>query len=98
MEKRENVLTLPKSVLMNRDMLNHTAGLFVLDSNSRAIRKPVETGLSHEDVIEITMGLAETDRVVARGGFNLKDGDPVQIVNRDRPGQPDGQKRTEAGN
>lgn len=97
-EKRQNVLTVPKSALMSWDMLKHTAMIFEIDSAYRAFRKPLETGLIHEDSIEITAGLSETDHVVIRGGFNLKDGDKVQIVNPVDPKQTDAPNSTEAVN
>ena len=38
------------------------------------------TGATSGDQVEIVSGLAKGDRVVTRGGFNLRDGDPVEVV------------------
>lgn len=80
--ERPDVLTLPKSALLAWDMQNHASSVFVVDDGGIASLRQLTTGLSQEDSIEISSGVSETDQVVVRGGFNLKSGDRVQVVNQ----------------
>jgi RND family efflux transporter MFP subunit len=55
-------------------------GEFVfLEENSKAVMKPVKTGLRQGDYVQITEGLASGDRLIVFGGTNLSDGDPVSV-------------------
>ncbi len=51
----------------------------MLDGDKVALRT-VETGLTSGGLIEIRKGLSEGDRVIARAGTFLKDGDAVRAV------------------
>jgi RND family efflux transporter MFP subunit len=77
-EERSNVLTLPRAALMNWDIENGTARVFLVDDEDAAKLREVKTGLNQEDLVEIKEGLSEGERVVLRGGFNLQEGDLVQ--------------------
>ena len=59
--------------------------LVVTDDKVEA--REVRTGLSDEDDIEIRSGLSEGERVVARAGSFLRDGDRVRPVPLARQGQ-----------
>ena len=47
------------------------------DDRGAAQRRP---GLPMRDDIEVTSGLTAGERVVTRGGFNVRPGDPVKVV------------------
>jgi RND family efflux transporter MFP subunit len=76
---RSGVLLLPRAALSSWDVEKRTAEVFVV-SGDRAQRRTVETGATAGDAIEIRSGLAAGDRVVTRGGYNLKDGDRVAVA------------------
>jgi RND family efflux transporter MFP subunit len=76
---RENVLQVPRSSLLNWDVNNRKADVFLVQVGL-AHRKTVGTGGSTGDLIEVTQGLARGDVVVTRGAFNLKEGDRVKVV------------------
>jgi RND family efflux transporter MFP subunit len=55
-------------------------GQFVfVEENSTAVIKPVKTGLSQGDYVQITEGLVSGDRLIVFGGTNLSDGDKVSV-------------------
>jgi multidrug efflux pump subunit AcrA (membrane-fusion protein) len=54
----------------------------VLEGNS-VRERPIEIGLSTGGLVEVRKGLAEGDRVIARAGTFLKDGDIVRPVETD---------------
>ncbi|MEH3117320.1 MAG: efflux RND transporter periplasmic adaptor subunit [Methylorubrum populi] len=56
-------------------------------AEDRVEAREVRTGLSDEDDIEIRSGLAEGERVVARAGSFLRDGDRVRPIPVARQGQ-----------
>ncbi|HAA02842.1 MAG TPA: efflux RND transporter periplasmic adaptor subunit [Syntrophobacteraceae bacterium] len=85
-EERANVLTLPRTVLNNWDLQKNTARVFVVDDQGLAQVRTVTTGLSSEDVVEVTSGVGSSDQVVFRGGFNLREGDRVQVSEKGRKG------------
>ena len=49
-----------------------------------ANRRTVQTGAVMGDFVEIISGLATDEQVVVRGGFNLKDGDRVNVTQVNR--------------
>lgn len=61
---------------------NDTEGEYVytVDSNAKARRTRVTSGMSLGDRIEILDGLNEGDQVITRGFINLAAGKPVEIV------------------
>jgi RND family efflux transporter MFP subunit len=78
-EERPNALTLPRTALNGWDLQKGTARVFVIDAEGLARTRPVTTGLGSEDLVEVTSGVSLSDRVVVRGGFNLREGDRVQV-------------------
>jgi len=42
--------------------------------------------LSNEDLVEVTSGVGASDQIVFRGGFNLREGDRVQVSEKGRSG------------
>lgn len=77
--KRPGVLHVPRTALLSWDVAAKTGDLIVLD-NTLARRRTVKTGSVSGDLVEIASGLSNGEAVVVRGGFNVKDGDPVKVV------------------
>jgi membrane fusion protein (multidrug efflux system) len=75
---RSGVLMLPRAALASWDVDKQTAEVFVLDGD-RARQRSIQTGAVSGDTIEVRSGLSAGDRVVTRGGYNLKDGDRVKV-------------------
>ncbi|MCM3878356.1 MAG: efflux RND transporter periplasmic adaptor subunit [Thermoanaerobaculia bacterium] len=77
--ERANVLTAPRAAILSWDLAQKQAVLYALEGET-ARKRTVTTGATSRDQVEIVSGLAKGDRVVTRGGFNLRDGDAVEIV------------------
>lgn len=77
--KRAGVLVVPRSALVSWDTVSRQAALFVVDGGL-AKRVTVETGAVPGDGVEVVKGLAPGQEIVTRGGFNLRDGDRVQVA------------------
>jgi RND family efflux transporter MFP subunit len=77
--ERANVLTAPRAAILSWDLAQKQAVLYALEGEI-ARKRTVTTGATSGDQVEIVSGLAVGDRVVTRGGFNLRDGDAVEIV------------------
>lgn len=76
---RNDVLQVPRSALLDWDVEHHTAAVFVVEQD-RAVRRPVRTGRAAGEQVEIAAGLEPGRQVVARGAFNLKDGDRISAA------------------
>ena len=76
---RASVLQVPRAALLNWNLEQRTAEVFVVTGDS-ATRRQVTTGLSTGTAVEISKGLAAGDRVVTRGGFAIRDGDRVAVA------------------
>jgi RND family efflux transporter MFP subunit len=74
---RAQALLVPGDAVVRRD---GRAFVFTVDGEGRVTEVPVEVGSPHGDMIEVREGLAEADRVVARGAGFLGDGDLVRVV------------------
>ena len=71
-----------EAVLVPRDALVlRREGIYVYRVNQESIaeRVSVQTGIAESDHIEVIGGIREHDRVVIRGGENLRPGMPVQV-------------------
>ena len=77
--KRAGILQAPRTSLLTWDVAGKKGDLFVVDGGI-AKRRTVQTGSVMGDFVEIRSGLALDEQVVTRGGFNLKDGDLVNIT------------------
>lgn len=53
--------------------------VFLLEDN-KAKKVSITTGLSHDDLVEITSGLEPGDIMIDRGARSIKDGDTVSII------------------
>ncbi|MEW6667668.1 MAG: efflux RND transporter periplasmic adaptor subunit [Thermodesulfobacteriota bacterium] len=76
---RQGVLQIPRSSLLNWNLTENSADVFVVNEDRGELRR-VRTGAASGDFVEITSGLAPGDRVVTRGAFNLRSGDRVRVV------------------
>ncbi|MFZ2446187.1 MAG: efflux RND transporter periplasmic adaptor subunit [Syntrophobacteraceae bacterium] len=76
-EERPGVLALPKTAFSSRDINKNSARVFVIQEGEVAKVREVATGIEDQNMVEIRSGLDHGERVVNRGGFNLRDGDRV---------------------
>lgn len=76
---RRKVLQVPRGALAGWDMTAKKGRLFVVEGNL-ARQREVATGAVAGDQVEIAAGLKPAEQLVIRGGFNLKDGDRVNVV------------------
>jgi RND family efflux transporter MFP subunit len=74
--ERETTL-LPRDALVYR---GQQPGVYTVDSDLAKFR-PVETGLTQEDKVEVTNGLKAGDVVITRGSNLVKDGDRIRREN-----------------
>ncbi len=79
--KRPAVLQIPRAALLSWDVERHVGDVFIV-TGEIAERRTVRTGQTTPDTVEVVEGLIAGDRVVTRGGFNLRPGDRVQVVTR----------------
>lgn len=77
--KRQAVLQVPRTALLSWDVAAGKGDLIVVD-NTFARRRTVRTGSVSGDLVEISSGLSKEEAVVTRGGFNVKDGDRVNVI------------------
>jgi RND family efflux transporter MFP subunit len=75
--RKENILTLPASVMVERD---GAAFVFVVDEG-KARQRPVRIGLRNDELVEVVAGLQATDQVIQRGRNKVKDGQAVDVLN-----------------
>jgi RND family efflux transporter MFP subunit len=76
---RAGVLRIPRAGLLSWDVVEKRGDVFVAEGAS-VKRRTVRTGSVVGDFVEVTSGLSLGEKVVTRGGFNLKDGDRVSIL------------------
>jgi membrane fusion protein, multidrug efflux system len=76
---RDSVLKVPQAALLTWDVPARKAEVFVVDG-SVARRQTVRTGNVAGDQVEIPSGLTAGQQVITRGGFNVKDGDKVDVT------------------
>jgi RND family efflux transporter MFP subunit len=81
--KRTGILSIPRVALLSWDVAGKKGDLFVVKGEI-ANRRTVQTGAVMGDFVEIISGLASDEQVVVRGGFNLKDGDRVNVTQVNR--------------
>jgi RND family efflux transporter MFP subunit len=77
--KRTDIIRVPRVALLSWDVTGKKGDLFVVKGEI-ANRRTVQTGIVMGDFIEVTSGLTLGEPVVVRGGFNLKDGDRVSVI------------------
>ncbi len=77
--ERDGILQVPRPALLGWQMAAGQAGLFVVEGDT-VQRREVKTGAVDGDLVEIASGAKAGERYVIRGGFTLKDGDPVTVT------------------
>jgi len=77
--KRTGILRVPRTALLSWDVAGKKGDLFVVKGET-ANRRTVQTGSMIGDFVEVTSGINSGDPVIVRGGFNLKDGDRVNVT------------------
>lgn len=77
--ERAGVLRIPRGAILTFDPITRAGVVFVV-ANGKAERRNITIGIASGDEVEIATGLAAGDTVVARGAFNLRDGDRVSVV------------------
>jgi len=77
--KRTEVIKIPQTALLTWDVAAKKAEVFVVNGDL-ARRQTVRTGNLSGDQVEITSGLTPGQQVISRGGFNVKDGDKVNVT------------------
>jgi glycine/serine hydroxymethyltransferase len=65
--------------LLTWDVAGNKADLLVVDAGI-AHRKTISTGNSSGDKVEVASGLTAGTLVITRGGFNVKDGEKVNVT------------------
>ncbi|MDD5286734.1 MAG: efflux RND transporter periplasmic adaptor subunit [Desulfuromonadaceae bacterium] len=73
---RANVLQIPRSAINALDLTAGKGELFVVEKGL-ARKREIIIGSVNGDMVEVTSGLKGGDQYVARGAFNLKEGDKV---------------------
>ncbi len=92
-DKHENVLQVPRSAIVDE---MSTTSVFVVEDDV-AIRRPVQTGLAANGLIEITSGLDDKDHVITVGQVGLKPDARVTVINARRiasESRPTARKKT----
>lgn len=77
--KRTGILRVPRIALLSWDVAGKKGDLFVVKGGI-VNRQTVQTGSVMGDFVEVTSGLSLGEPIVVRGGFNLKDGDQVNVT------------------
>ena len=77
-EKSENGLAVPRDALVDS---NDSAYVWVINGDSKAEMRNVETGIIGEDLVEITAGLTEGEIVISGGHATLTENASVRIIN-----------------
>lgn len=80
-DQRDNVLTIPRSALLEDE--GETA-VYVIRGN-KAARVPVKLGYINGQVVEIVSGLKENEKVVTAGKVAIRDGSEVTVINDKAP-------------
>jgi RND family efflux transporter MFP subunit len=76
---RADVLQVPREALLNWNVEQQTAEVFVVRGD-QADRRVVKTGTSNGLAVEVVSGLEAGEQVVTRGGFALQAGDKVAVA------------------
>lgn len=76
---RASVLQVPREALLNWNIEQHSAEVFVV-KGEQADRRTVTTGVSNGPVVEIVSGVQEGEQVVTRGGFAIRPGDRIAVT------------------
>lgn len=87
-EERPSALVLPREALLAWNLEREAASVLVVEPGDIVRSRPVTTGFLEDGLVEIRKGLDGAERVVIRGGFNVREGERVRIVDDPGAGQP----------
>jgi RND family efflux transporter MFP subunit len=76
---RPNVVQVPRDALLNWNVEQRTAEVFVV-ANGKAEKRQVRIGATNHVSVEVLSGVKAGEQVVTRGGFALRPGDPVTVT------------------
>ena len=77
-DKKDSVIVIPKDVILVRD---YGKVVFVARGDEARERK-IETGMEHEDKIEVVDGLRVEERLIIKGFETLKDRSKIKVLNK----------------
>jgi len=77
--ERTGVLQIPRLALLSWDVEHATGEVFVVAGDT-VERRTVHTGEASGEAVEVVSGVSAGERVVTRGGFNVRPGDRIQIA------------------
>lgn len=77
--RRTGILRVPRIAFLSWDVVGKKGDVFVVKGGI-VNRQTVQTGSVMGDFVEVTSGLSPGEPIVVRGGFNLKDGDQVNVT------------------
>ena len=77
--ERKGVLKIPRAALLTWDVPGKKGEVFIVQGDV-AKRRMVRTGVLTGDLVEVTEGVEPGNLVITRGGFNVKDGDNVNVT------------------
>ncbi len=75
---RTGVTQVPRDALMNWNVEQQTAELFVV-ANGKAEKRGVKLGTANHVAVQVVSGVTAGEQVVTRGGFALRPGDRVTV-------------------
>lgn len=77
--QRQGVLQIPRMALLTWDVDGKKGDIFVMEGEM-ARRRSIQIGSVSGDLVEVSAGVSPGDRIITRGGFNLKQGDRVKVA------------------
>jgi membrane fusion protein, multidrug efflux system len=78
---RKNILQVPRSALVNWDRLKNMGKVLIVEKQTARL-VAVQTGAAEGDLVEIVSGLQGGETVITRGGFNVRQGDRIKIIQK----------------
>lgn len=75
----KNAITIPLNLVQRDEDKEFVYVSVKSDKGSKAERRPIKTGMSYRDTVEVLEGLSEGDEIVTVGYQNLVDGQPLEI-------------------
>jgi membrane fusion protein (multidrug efflux system) len=75
-DRRENVLTIPRTAMLEDET---DPAVYVVRSG-KALRAPVKIGYSNGEIAEVVSGLKAGDRIITAGKVSVRDGAGVTVI------------------
>lgn len=75
--KKDSVIVIPKNIILSG---NRGKYVFVVERNSAADDRMIQTGIENKDFVEVTEGLKENERLIIKGFETLRDNSKVKII------------------